>query len=59
MNFTFRPNIESTRIAGFTNASPGVSLAEMPSMREDDDQVLYLKKFAFGFVIPYPYCLKP
>ena len=50
MNFTFRPNIESTRIAGFTNASPGVSLAEMPSMREDDDQVLYLKKFAFGLV---------
>ena len=38
VNFTFRPNVESTRIGGF-HASPGVSLAEMPSMREDDDRV--------------------
>ena len=53
VNFTFHPNIESTRIgihaspvstssrvnASRVNASR-VSLAEMPSMREDDDQVV-------------------
>ena len=42
VNFTFRPNIESTRTGG-VHVSPGASFAEMPSMREDDEQVRYVQ----------------